>query len=85
MIKNKKFKLLNPAEEKLWSGLMLMDSKPGMITNPMSGESVELCPEAIAVYDFIKGAEQLGDFAGMETGLGIFLTNWPKEYMVLLD
>lgn len=85
MIKNEKFKLSNSAEEKLWSELVLMDASPEIITNPISGESIELCPEAIQVYDFIKGAEQFSDFAGVETGLGIFITNWPKEYMVLLD
>ena len=32
------------------------------ITNPYSGESVELSPEAVAVYDTIKGAEMLGNY-----------------------
>lgn len=56
-----------------------------VVKNPYSGESVELCPEAVAIYDLIKGAEMLADYITVETGLGIFLRNWPREYMVLLD
>ena len=38
-------------------GLKIMDAEPKEVTNPFSGESVVLQPDAIAVYDFIKGAE----------------------------
>ena len=55
------------------------------ITNPYSGESVELPPEAVAVYDTIKGAEMLGRYDTMEKGLDWFRQYYPKEYMVLLD
>ena len=30
------------------------------IANPFTGESCELTPEAVAVYDLIKGGEMLG-------------------------
>jgi hypothetical protein len=55
------------------------------ITNPYSGESVELPPEAVAVYDTIKGAEMLGRYDTVEKGLDWFRQYYPKEYMVLLD
>ena len=63
------------------------------IQNPFSGEKVWLEPDAVAVYDCIKGAEHLadpnnGDDPRWETvrkGLEWFRKHFPKEYMVLLD
>ena len=56
-----------------------------LITNPFSGESVMLKPEAVAVYDTIKGCEMFGDYAGVRKGLNWFIENFPKEYYILLD
>jgi hypothetical protein len=56
-----------------------------LITNPFSGESVMLSPEAVAVYDTIKGCEMFGDYAGVRKGLDWFIENFPKEYFILLD
>jgi len=56
-----------------------------VITNPFSGVSVSLTPEAVAVYDTIKGCEMFGDYAGVRKGLDWFAQNFPKEYMILLD
>ena len=75
---------LTSAEKKLMAEL-LIGSKSEMVRNPFSGEGVELCPEAVAVYDLIKGAERLGDHDNVQTGLNIFMKNWPAEYMILLD
>ncbi len=66
---------------------------PEVIANPFSGEKIELQPDAVAVYDSIKGAEYLadpnnGDDPKWETvrkGLDWFRKHYPKEYMVLLD
>jgi hypothetical protein len=58
---------------------------PEFITNPFSGEGVMLAPEAVAVYDTIKGCEMFGDYAGVRKGLDWFAQNFPKEYMILLD
>jgi len=55
------------------------------IANPYTGESVELPPEAVAVYDTIKGAEMLGNYDLMNKGIRWFQQYYPKEYMVLLD
>ena len=56
-----------------------------LITNPFSGESVMLVPEAVAVYDTIKGCELFGDYDGVRKGLDWFAKNFPEEYMILLD
>lgn len=56
-----------------------------VITNPFSGESIELSPEAVAVYDTVKGCELFGDWEGVRKGLDWFRKNYPAEYMVLLD
>ena len=53
--------------------------------NPFSGESIELTPEAVAVYDIIRGCELFGDYEGVRKGLDWFRQYYPKEYMVLLD
>ena len=67
--------------------------KPELIKNPFSGEKVMLEPDAVAVYDSIKGAEYLadpnnGDDPKWETvrkGITWFQKYYPKEYFVLLD
>ena len=56
-----------------------------VITNPFSGQSVSLTPEAVAVYDTIKGCELFGDYDGVRKGLDWFMKNFPKEYFILLD
>lgn len=56
-----------------------------IVTNPFSGESVELTPEAVAVYDTIKGCEMFGDYTGVRKGLDWFRKYYPNEYMILLD
>jgi hypothetical protein len=54
-------------------------------TNPFSGESVMLTPEAVSVHDFIKTTEQTQNYELMETAIGIFIKKWPDEYMKLID
>ena len=56
-----------------------------VITNPFSGESVTLTPEAVAVYDTIMGCQLTGDYNNMRRGLDWFRRHFAKEYMVLLD
>jgi hypothetical protein len=64
---------------------MILDSEPVEVQNPFSGESCMLTPEAVAVYDVIKGCEMFGEYKTMEKGLAWFAKYFPKEYMVLLD
>jgi hypothetical protein len=66
-------------------GIEVYDTEPVVVTNPFSGESHVLTPEEVAVYDYIKGCEMLGDYAGVRQGLDWFMTNNPDAYMVLLD
>jgi hypothetical protein len=69
---------------------------PETVQNPFSGESIELSPDAVAVYEVIMGnlmlAEQVSDFKKKEhfnktvrKGLTWFRQHEPKAYMVLLD
>jgi len=64
---------------------MILDSEPVLIKNPFSGEGVMLVPEAVAVYDSIRGAEMAGDYKTVRKGLDWFRKFFPQEYMVLLD
>lgn len=65
--------------------LELVDTEPVTVTNPFSGESCVLQPEAVALYDYIKGSELLELYENLEKGLTAFRKRWPKEYMILLD
>ena len=66
---------------------------PEEIKNPYSGVTVKLPPDAVAVYDCIKGAEYLADpnngddpkWEIVRKGIAWFQKHFPKEYMVLLD
>jgi hypothetical protein len=69
-------------EEKLVKQLEIGEN-PEMVRNPYSGIVVTLCPEAVALYDYIKGCELLDE--DFEVGLILFRTNWFDEYMKLLD
>ena len=58
---------------------------PEEITNKFSGEKVMLEPDAVAVYDTIKGAELVGNSDHIRKGNAWFQKYYPKEYMILLD
>ena len=64
---------------------IIYDKEPVMVKNPFSGDECLLTPEAVTVYDVIKGAEMLGDYSTVRKGINWFIDNFPKEYMVLLD
>ena len=55
------------------------------ITNKFSGEKVMLPPDAVAVYDTIKGAELIGNTDHLRKGIDWFIKNEPDAYMKLLD
>ena len=59
--------------------------KPEVIKNPFSGDLVELPPDAVAVYDCIKGAEMLGEHSMIQKGIDWFIKNEPEAYTKLLD
>ena len=76
---------MNKAKTKLPFKDIMIGSKSEEITNPFSGNSCMLEPEAVAVYDVIKGAEMLGEYGDVRKGLDWFIDNYPSEYMTLLD
>lgn len=63
------------------------------VINPYSGESCELDPEELSMYDFIKGSEMLLSASPDNNslsklfydGLWWFKDNNPSAYMTLLD
>jgi hypothetical protein len=55
------------------------------IANPFSGEECLLEPDAVAVYDLIKGSESVENYTVMQLGLDWFRKYFPQEYMTLLD
>ena len=65
------------------------------VTNPYSGEEIELNKVEISMYDFIMGANMLYEMGGLSVdgkilkdlrkGLDWFRVHSPKAYMVLLD
>ena len=67
--------------------------KGGEITNPLTGNTTNLSPEELSMYDFIKGYEiisalGLNSDALLEEyieGITWFKDTNPKAYMVLLD
>ena len=56
-----------------------------VITNPFSGHSIELNPTEVAVYDYLKGCELLGDYKMLQKAIGWFIDNNIKAYSVLID
>lgn len=64
---------------------LILDESPVEVTNPFSGESCMLTPEAAAVYDTIKGAEIMGSYELVQQGIAWFIQHFPEEYMTLLD
>ncbi len=71
--------------KEIFSGIMILDKEPVEVQNPFSGECAVLDPEEVAVYDYIKGCELMGDYTGVRRGLDWFSRKNPEAYMTLLD
>ncbi len=71
--------------QELFPGIMVLDLEPVAVQNPFSGESYTLTPEEVAVYDYLKGCELVGDYAGLRRGIDWFMDNNAEAYMTLLD
>jgi hypothetical protein len=69
----------------LFPGIAIYDTEPVAVRNPFSGETAVLTPEEVAVYDYIKGCEMMGDYQGLRRGLDWFMAENPDAYMTLLD
>jgi len=44
-----------------------------------------LTPDEVAVYDYVKGCELIGDYKGVRKGLDWFRKHNCEAYMTLLD
>lgn len=69
----------------LFPGIQVYDKEPVEVRNPFSGEPATLSPEEVAVYDYLKGCELMGDYDGVRRGLDWFSQKNPEAYMTLLD
>lgn len=71
--------------QELFPGIAIYDTEPVSVKNPFSGEAYTLTPEEVAVYDYLKGCELIGDFKGLRKALDWFIDNNAEAYMCLLD
>ena len=55
------------------------------VSNPFTGESIELTAEELSMYDLIMGAQMLQAYDVMQKGLSWFRRANAEAYMVLLD
>ena len=78
-------KSVNKSIQDIFPGIMILDSQPVRVENPFSGESVMLTPDEVAVYDYLKGCELIGDYKGVRKGLDWFREPNCEAYMTLLD
>ena len=69
----------------LFPGIAIYDTESVVVKNPFTGASAKLTPEEVAVYDYLKGCEMLGDYKGLRKGLDWFIDNNAEAYMALLD
>lgn len=69
----------------IFPGIQVLDKVSVEVANPFSGETAVLDPEEVAVYDYIKGCELMGDYDGVRRGLDWFSSKNPEAYMTLLD
>ena len=63
----------------------IYDEEAQKITNPFSGESCMVEPDAVAVYDMISGGNLTGNYELVRQGCDWFRRYFPKQYMILLD
>jgi hypothetical protein len=78
-------KSVNKSIKDIFPGIMILDNEPVSVQNPFSGESCVLSPEEVAVYDYLKGCELIGDHKGLRKGLDWFIDNNSQAYITLLD
>lgn len=71
--------------QQIFPGIQVYDTEPVEVRNPFSGEGAVLSPEEVAVYDYLKGCELMGDYKGLRKALDWFSRKNPEAYMTLLD
>ena len=60
-------------------------SEGDRVSNPFTGESVELTAEELSMYDLIMGAQMVQRYELVRKGLDWFRRENAEAYMVLLD
>jgi len=55
------------------------------ISNPYSGQSCMLDARGVALHDFVKGAEDMGERNWFNLALPLFAKLYPSQYYTLLD
>ena len=60
-------------------------SEGDTVSNPFTGDSIELTAEELSMFDLIMGAQMLQRYDVMQKGLGWFRRENAEAYMVLLD
>jgi len=85
---------MNKTKQKLpkWFNGVLY-TKGDSVTNPFSGDSIELNAEELSMYDFVIGAQYMLEIKGydekiikdMSKAIDWFRSSNSKAYMVLLD
>ena len=75
------------ADRKLPFKCRIIDKEPVKVTNHLSGNSVMLEPDEVAVYDVIMGCQLMKnpDYNLVRKGIDWFIKHNPNAYMVLLD
>ena len=68
-----------------WINELQVGTKSEVIANPYTNEEIELNPQEVAVYDFVKGCEVMGLYGKMQEGIRWFQKNNIKAYITLLD
>lgn len=63
----------------------ILDDEPQEVRNQLSGASIVLDPQEIAVYDLIMGANMTRNYDLVRKGSDWFRKHNPKAYMVLID
>lgn len=55
------------------------------VSNPFTGDSIDLTAEELSMYDLIMGCQVTRNYKIMQKGLDWFRRANPEAYMVLLD
>jgi len=71
--------------QETFPGIQIYDTEPVYVENPFGYGGCMLTPEEVAVYDYLKGCELIGDYKGLQQGLDWFMRKNADAYMTLLD
>ena len=61
-------------------GKLVYGKTSQIIKSHFTGKSVELSPEAVALYHYIIGSAYIGDIRNADIGKQIFKSHFAKEY-----